>query len=89
MCQMRKSRELFILGKKRKKEMSLTEAHRSHLSNYAHSTVKKWAIKTYRESDIQPNKNGYINGVALHTYGYDVTMTFVNWMKRNIVPREK
>lgn len=68
--------------------MSITEAHENCLSEYAHSTVKKWAILRYKQVN-EKNKNGYRNGVAKHSYGYDVNMTFINWFRQNIKPKIK
>ena len=68
--------------------MSITEAHKNYLSEYAHITIQLWAKKRYKKTG-EKNKNGYINGVAKHSYGYDVNITFITWFRKNIKSRNK
>lgn len=67
--------------------MCITEAHKTLLQEYAKVTIKKWAKLIWNNPYISKNSSGYKNGVIKHSYGYDVTKTFINYMKRNITSR--
>lgn len=67
--------------------MSITEAYDNFLYEYAKVTIKTWARKIWNDLTIPSNNNGYKLGVIKHSYGYDVTIRFINYMKKNCKPR--
>lgn len=67
--------------------MSIKEAHEQYLYQYAKVTIKIWARNIWNDPNIFRNHAGYKLGVIKHSYGYDVTMRFITYMKKNCKPR--